>query len=118
MGLEEGREVGGDAAVEGELAIDVAEALARVDRGERRRTQGRVPPLRDGEPRDAAHPDLAGGPLLGAGPSDDVRAVPRFVLVPHRGELAARPPPRPRVDVEHRVAERAPAARVGTLERG
>ena len=105
MLLQEGREVGGDPAVEGELAVDVAEPFTGVDRGERGRAQRRGPPLGDGEPGDAAHADLAGAPRLRAGPGDHVGAVTRLTLVPHRREVAPRPPAAARIDVDDGVAE-------------
>ena len=114
--LPEGGEVRGDAAVEGELAVDIAQPLAGVDRGEARGAQRRGPPLRDGEVGDAGHPDLAVRPRPRRRPGDHVGDVARLALIPDGGELSAGPPGAARIDVHHGVAVRAPARRIGPLE--
>src|SRR5580658_1971657 len=103
-----------DAAVPGEVAVEVAAALPRADRGQVRRPQRCDLPLVDRVVGDTEQPDLPRAPGLDSGPLDAlvvIAGLPRRedVEVPGRASGAAR------VDPDHDVAVRHPLLRVDGL---
>jgi len=103
------------AAAQNEIAVDVADALPRVDRRQVRRALGCGEPLRNRQIRGPAHRNLARAPVLLGQPLDQVMAILALLAVPHDAVTAGFADAAG-ISVADRVALRAPVRRVGTLK--
>jgi len=98
-----------------QVAVDVADALPRIDRGQVRGLLGCGEPLGYGQVGSAAHADLAGAPLLLGEPLDEVVAVAALLAVP-QDAVAVGVGHAADVGVADRVSLGTPVRRVGAFE--
>ena len=105
----------GHAAAHHQVAVDVADALPRVDRRQVRRLFGGGEPLRHRKVGSSAHPDFAAAPLLVGQPLDQVVAIATFLPIPQH-TVAVGVDHTANIRIADRITLRAPKRRVRTLE--